>query len=397
MHRICGYYYRENFHGTECVIDSSQYKRLRCSAVKLHACHDNFFQFIDSLSVENTRDIQIDCNENSWRSLTKIDFWDCDLDGMQLWSFTIILNNLETIRLAFITLASHSLGQFLALCPNLKCLQFEQVTFTIEARNSIFERVYPKLIEFQIVCDDYPYPPLARFLQQNPSIKHLRIGLQDLWKVDFSTLSSRWDCLSVYIYDDYITGVKLADKLKTLHASGYYKELQIFFKNVNVPWGYEDEAFINGLRSCSALSLLYLNVYRIHIIVHLTQLKELHLRHLNFHRIELDALKAVAKNVKNLELLWIEGELEQFLPFVEYSKKLQVAICEDDAVNKEALNVFKMNEMRKMVGARYKLQIGVKESQYLATKWTTQRAFDLVEVIRMEKIRTQFDDYDLHA
>lgn len=394
MRQICGNYYRENFYGTRCIMDDSD--RLRLSNTSGFLCdkciHGDFSRFIDTFSLESMKDFQIFLNQNLWRSLTTIDFCGYTLIGNQLWSFTNILNNLENVQMMDLTVEDHSLGKFLALSPKLKCLRFDRVRFKPEALNSVFQNIYPMLTDFQSVSTKEPFPPLTRFLQRNSSIKHLRIGYRELWKIPFSALAIQLDCLSIYLYENEIDVIKLANELKSLHANGFYKSLHLFYSDSIFS---NNELFMNEMATCSALKLLYINIYDEFpkAMVNLTNIKELHLRNLS-HDIDLSEMTAAARSLINLELLWIEGTVDQFLPFVQYSRKLKFAILGD---YQPALDVSHINEVREKSGIRCKLLIGVPEWQYLAAKWNTKRpVYDLIEITRMEKIQKQFDHFGLH-
>lgn len=123
----------------------------------------------------------------------------------------------------------------------------------------------------------------------------------------------------------------------------------------------------------------------------MTELKELHLT------IDGTDLETIAMNLINLERLWIGGAVDHLKIFLRYSKTLKMVIFDDCNNPGDALNLFTLNQERKMAGSQRKVRIGVFESKYLATKSMAKNVnYDLVEIIRAETIREHFVYKDLY-
>lgn len=285
-----------------------------------------------------------------------------------------------------------SFGQFLDSCPKLSCLHMIRVNFkSSPATDSVFQRTYPMLKDFQYTdCDTAPQ--LITFLEQNPSIKCLRIRARDLWQIPCDTALIQLDFIHIKIdwldiYDENVT-IELTDRLKQLHANGVYGTLSLSTA-VGVVHT-EFEMFVSEMASFDALKVLHMEKFRANIC-HLTGLKELHLYGIKH---QADA-ETVARNLINLERLRFGpgGTIEHLMPFLRHSMKLKYAILDNSLTfGMAALNSMTLNELRRMDGAKRKVRIGVPENLYLTSKWKTQNVnCDLVEVTRVEMIREHFD------
>lgn len=119
----------------------------------------------------------------------------------------------------------------------------------------------------------------------------------------------------------------------------------------------------------------------------LTQLKELYLWSLDCDV----SLETMALNLGNLERLRIDGTVSQLMSFLRHSKRLKFVIFGDKNGFFYALNLYNLNEARRISGMKRKVRIGVYEDKYLATKWKEKNVnYDLVEISRKETMRKYF-------
>lgn len=254
-----------------------------------------------------------------------------------------------------------------------------------EQECGLFDRTFPMLEYFQYTeCDEIA--TIESFLEQNPTIKCLHIKDKYL----FDTPQTQLDCLKIVLESTNIGSLKLSNRLKTLHANSGYKILHLFIHTVSTNLDYE--TFIKQMASFSAFEVFCACQFY-PSICQLTHLKELHLDKMD-HEMNLDIL---AKNLENLERLYIEGSVDQLVTFVRYSKSLKIVICFDRESPDDTLNLFHFNQMRQMGGSKRKVRIGLYENMYLATKWNAINVdYDLVEVTRAETIFKQFDYCSAH-
>lgn len=129
-------------------------------------------------------------------------------------------------------------------------------------------------------------------------------------------------------------------------------------------------------------------------ICNLIYLKELHI----LDMIDDLDLTATAVNLSNLERLQIYCTVEQFLPFLRYSKQSNIVLFSERYRQLDpefALNLYKLNEARRMSGTPRKVKLGWFEHAYLATKWMAKNVnSDLVEISRLEPVLNQFSFMD---
>lgn len=394
MQKIGGRYFRENFHGYECNLKESSLHSDTFNDDRIELERDDFVRFIDTVRV--SRDFQYlqrFSNKNLLRSLTTLCLDSVDINQNEIHGLTNVLNNIETIEIW--DAKDNAMGQFLVSCPKLKCLRIGMLNFySNSAENSIFQHVYPMLTDFQ--CNNFKgtsSETITSFLDRNSGIKNLRIRFEDLNKIHFEETRIRLESLSIDVYTTDIDATAFANRLKELHANGYFKTLRICETNSD----YDDEIFINAMASFSALEALHIGELKANVC-HLIHLKELHIQCTvtDFDNM-IDCIphfEVIAKTLINLERLWINCTIRGFLPFLRYSKKLKLAIWNnnDDGIDVDTLNLFDLNEERRMSGIKRKIQIGFFEGMYLAMKRKTKDEddYELVKITRAETIFEQF-------
>lgn len=385
MLQIGGHYLHNNSHGaiTVDLIMENPYLCVNTNERIDLAC-DEFLRFVGAVHVKNTNHFQAYSDGNLWSSLTALYLCNAKvLNRNDIQIFRNVSDRLESINLALMKVEDDSVGQFLASCPELNFLRFDLVRFASEgAANAVFQRKYPKLIDFQCINNRATLPSsLASFLGRNPSIKNVAIDYSDLSKIESNTTTIRLDCLSVIMGSRSIDKIEFVTKLKAFHKDGYYKRLHI-----STCHGLDsaDLQFVDEMSSFNALEVLHLEDPPRSL--HLAHLKEL-----TFTRITSDVdLEAMAKKLINRERLWIGGILvDEISPFLQHSKKLKSVIL---GQSEKALDLYNMNESRKMCGVQRKVRIGIGEPQYLATKWNKKNvAYDFIEIVRLQTIEKQFN------
>lgn len=114
---------------------------------------------------------------------------------------------------------------------------------------------------------------------------------------------------------------ELLNRLKTLHANGFFKKLHLTGRDWNTTPGFE--MFMREMSSFRPLEIFHTSSHfpLIDGISQMFQLKELHFN----AEIVGDGtdLETMAKNFVNLERLWIAGDIKDVLPFLRHSKKLK--------------------------------------------------------------------------
>lgn len=399
MRQIGGHYFRENFHGAICEIEGSYFPHFRSNCYSIvHVSRNDFLRFIDTVRIyDGLERLQDYSSGNLLGSVTTLRLREIDLRECELHRFSNILNNVETIEIFDGVFDENSTMpcQFLDLCPKLKCLRIQMIDFRANTtENTVFERTYPMLTDFQCLNSRGTTPPLTAFLERNSSIKNLRIACDDLRKISFNTSTIRLDCLSVDMIHAGIQPTEFRNRISALLTNGNIKTLRLAEGEYifDPDYNYSLEMFINELAWCSALEVLYAYQFSANIR-HLTGLKELHIGHV----IDDINFEAVAKNLPKLERLWIQCTVDQFLPFLRHTKSLKMAILDDFRSREKPLNLCNLNEARKMSGTKRKVKIGVLETVYLPTKWKANTLdYDFVEITRSETICEHFDYNDLH-
>lgn len=250
------------------------------------------------------------------------------------------------------------------------------------AKSGLFQRTFPMLENFEYTgCDILA--PVTSFLGNNPTIKHLRIDTEDLMEIPLNASTGQLNCLSIEIT---ISVEGFVERLKTLHANGFYETLHIILKKDGISGDFDFEAFINEMISISGLKVLVIDRFTTNLC-QLTQLKELQLFDLD----DTTDLTTIALNLINLERLWMVGTVNQLIPFLCHSKKLKKVILDDRKTRSDALNLLDLNQMRQKGEMHRKVQIGAFEDLYLETKWKSMNVtYDLIEITRAETIHEHF-------
>lgn len=393
MEQIGGDYFRENFHGAMCSIPTNVDPNTNVSSMgnEIKMEHESFLRFADTTSLSNNFALCI--SENLLERMTTLILFGIHLNGNDSDINMSVPNNIETLKIAFCTIYKGSwIGKLLSL-SKLKFLRFECVEFeTKKFRNSAFQRVYPMLTHFQ-----YSDPKdetatsmmLTSFLNLNPSIKNLQISHANIEKIRFDEITgTRLNYFCIDMYNPFPSDIsyiiiEIIEKMKELHKKDFFKTFRVISFIESSEW----EKIAEKLTPFSALEALYLNEFHASVY-NLTQLKEFHIG----LKIKDDVdLEAIAKNLVNLERLWLECTGDQFSLFLEHSKKLKMAIWKDSNKGGDALNLLHLNDKRQMSGMTQKVIIGVCEHTYVATKYMAiKMEYELVEIVRMEKIREQF-------
>ena len=173
--------------------------------------------------------------------------------------------------------------------------------------------------------------------------------------------------------------------MQTLYANGFFKSLHLAI--VSLPYDFDFTMLIQQMISFNALEILDACTFYSAAMSQLIQLKELH-----FFGFGTDVdFEQIAQNLINLEQLHIRCTIDQLMPFLRHSTKLKFITFYDCYEKYDALNVSNLNQVRRTGGMQRKIQIGVNQEQYLATKWKENNGNgDLVEITRAETIHKYF-------
>lgn len=390
MRQIGGYYFRTNFHGISCDLNENLQPQFYGTDEPIELERDDFLRFIDTASIHGELShLRHYLNMNLLNSLTALRFWYIDLTEQEIGALeNQQANNIERIELFVCTIHDNALQQLLEHCPKVECLRIERNIFMPPAASySIFQQTYPELQQFQY-SRGTEIDQIAIFMEQNPSIKWFNTDAVNLWTGGHSFLESKiqLDCLSVELYSDDIraVAVEFENFLRTLYERGFYKKLHLI---VTWPLFMSDyQSFLNGLITFDPLEMLCTCQYS-GIENHMTQLKELHIR----EAVGEMNLETLAKNLKNLERLWIKGSNNRIiLPFLEHSKSLKIAIVR--LTDDKSLNLYEMNQERETLERSTKVLIGAPENIYLATKEISRNCnLRLIEITREESVHGKFE------
>lgn len=349
--------------------------------------HD-FLRFIDTVRIRDKLEhLRIASSIGVLGSLTTLRLYDIILSEHKLYGLEHIQSTIETIDLSYCDIIDYAVGEFLASCPKLKSLRINWVDFkSATTKTSLFQHTYPMLEYFEYTSPE-ELTQLVSFLELNPSIKCLRIEARDLREIplQISTSTAQADCLYIDTYRWLTDANAVLHQLKTLHANGFYKKLRLSI--AQSPNGFDSELIVRAMISFSPLEVLSTYEFITNGMSQLTQLKELYLWSLDCDV----SLETMALNLVNLERLRIDGTVSQLMSFLRHSKCLKFVIFGDKNCFFYALNLYNLNEARRISGMKRKVRIGVYEDKYLATKWKEKNVnYDLVEISRKETMRKYF-------
>lgn len=399
MQQIVGEYFRKKFHGTACCFDGSGPSFDMCAFDR-----QDFLRYVDTVQINGQmEDLEQFPYVNLYDSITSLQLCFFCTEEFASGFENISNGNIECVELYRCSIQCDLYEIFLKNCPKLQHLRIDKTYFEPISGGikSIFDHNYPALQRLQYTRNDEE-SDLCRFLEQNPSVKCLQIDGDDFWSnrnaLETSSNMKRrgLDCLVIEIESTAIEPVEFTNVLKAFHEHGFYKKLHLAIYWISDDFEYQP--LFDGMQSLPTLEVLYTDIFNENI-VHLTNLRELHL-------MELDGkidLKPLALNLNKIERLWIEGTANQLHPFVCNSKLLNAVVFElkdrndngdDDDNNNNGLNLVAMNREREKLQPAGKVSIGVDENTYLKTKWMVKNSklnFNWIELARKETICEHFD------
>lgn len=275
-----------------------------------------------------------------------------------------------------------SVGEFLASCPKLKCLRLCYVKFrSPEVFDSLYQRTYPSLKYVTCLFNDNTAIEWMPFLERNPTIKGICVETEGIRYIPLNRAPPvQLEYLEIHFPATRHYAQQL-NRLKTLYSNGWYKALRVLYDG-------NEASFIDELVPCSApLEALFICVFHTNLC-HFVGLKEL-----QFFDFQKDInLDLIAKSLVNLERLLIGGAVERMVPFLRHSKNLKFIGFPDYWKHCESAGILhKLNEARKMSSSKSKVQIGVNEDSYMATKWMVKDMnFGSIEIVHMNDPKNHF-------
>lgn len=304
------------------------------------------------------------------------------INGMTLRNTEIqymrnVLKNIENMHLNSCDIGYRALKQLIPYCPKLKYLKVESHYKTETTTKAMFLQLCPALENLQYQASppfDYTQNVnLKPFLEKNTTLKHFGCLDTFLWANRDLLIKTnvQLDSLTIYFENLFQStwGFTLCDQFKdflqVLHERGFYKALHISRKTC-----IKDTTFENVSRLIDTVPALeMLNISRSSVYKNSSRL--ISLKELCLENCGLDD-ELIAKNLISLERLTLKDdeEIDCIVPFIRHSKKLKIIkadfIC---YYISDSIDIFTLNEERKMLSNACRVVIYVNEEVYLDLKW----------------------------
>ncbi len=392
MRQICGYYLRENFPEVTCLF-TSYLPEIFCGPPTTIKNND-LSEFMKKAMILGNPEQILNAITNG--SLKTLVLRQVEMNDEQINRIKDILKFVEILDLRGCKIFDDFHEKCLDRCPKLKQLIFDQNYFKGDALSRFFQQSYTVLESLTYIHNTDIDPVnngLWPFLKGNSNIKHLAIDMTQIWEYRKTLVNSKihLDCLEVYpsfdwyVFSPTVTAAMFVNLLKSLRECEFYRELQFCIMYT------EDEdksqGLINELATLNDLKVMRINQdIDLSGLVHLTELCIWG----NVINIE-----SMAKNLNNLEsIFFLYATIDDISPFFRHSKRLKtVKVCSfhgagsvlwpGGPISDFALNLFALNEQRKLLGSKTRVTVCVQESIYLRTKMAKNNfIFDFVRITR---------------
>lgn len=410
MQRIVGYYLRTNYPAIylECGRYGIYWVNSKIRINGLASYMKKFqFSFLDGFAVapdsspwEITRDRVPYMKPNRFNWLNEILLRRVKLTTNGIARIKPILHRVEILKLKFSYFRDQRkefYENFLQFCSNLKHLCIKSIEDNIVGIDDKWLlRKYPMLEHFELVSNHAkPIIELETFFNQNLNIKHFALNVE-LLLANLTTIKNiqhKFNVMSIFFGICENKFALARDALNDLYEMGRFMELHVYYRALCSPF---DKSSVVQLMSYQGLTKLHTN--HSNNSVDLSPLNTLQELCYFGRRSLITNVQVLAKSLINLEIIhFLNAELSDIMPFIQYSLKLKKIIIYNLKVNENVLDVNILDNERKTLITARKITIYVERDIYLATKRTktgTKLNFIEVKCGASLNIRHDFDYKD---
>lgn len=367
MHRMAGYYFREYFPEMRFNLIGNEVKV--AYPYNFHLRTD-FYPYISKLCIlRRSSEFTSRLDGETFSAVKTIIFMSVQLNQIQFASTQNMLKNVEDIHIEHCDIHCGIFERFVRHCPKLKSLRAEYGnTDHADVAKSLFSQYFPALLHLKYKSNSChtQIDELKLFLEKHTKLEQFECNMPFLW-ANRNLLLETNARLHLFIIDftrnHNIPTDEFVKLLKTLYERGFYKALQLSIDRIT-----NDifEHANNGICTLPAFEVLDINTDETIDLSCLTDLKELHI--FNWSRTDLDNL--AKKLIKLEQLSFGSASVDKILPFISYSKRLKQIYI--DLLENNDLDLFALNEKRKVLDGARHVTICVRENHYLTAKWISK-------------------------
>lgn len=340
----------------------------------------DFCQYISKLTIFQSDHLDQVVDADTYSSLKTIIFKGEKLRATQIKYLRNVLKNIEDIRIDnSCVIGDRRFKQLHKYCPKLKYLKMDlhyQAKLLNSITNTMLTRYFPALENLQYNAFSHNTKQnnkLKPFLEKHTKLKHFGCNALFLWANRDSLMKTniQLDSLTVN-FDNFFAEYnfesfkQFKDFVIELYERGFYKTLhsscETHIKNSTFKY------FCNVIDTLPAIEMLNIsNSSMYDSLPRLTNLKELCMECCDSDS------EFMAKNLISLERLTLKHdvEIQTILPFIRHSRKLKsIKIFHFPTYSgRPILDIFTLNEERKMLANACRVVIYVEEEIYLRMKW----------------------------
>lgn len=386
MNQMAGYYVREYYPEYSFEFNDDKIRFLKQTEFSSHSFYlrTEFYQYIRTLDIRGHLNYFLDAN--AFDALKTLFFKSVSLLTANQIQFTRnVLKNIEDLHLqqCRITDEDVTIEQIIAYCPKLKYLNIFKCEMTNAAIQSIFLQYCPSLEHFQYEespCNEFlRIDELKTFLEKHLKLKHFECTYRFLWANRDLLIETKiqLDLLTIY-FDTRVSLTVPFDQFKEflmrLYEQGIYKTLHLSLDLYVI--GISTEDLTNALSTLPALQIMHVSTSSMIDLSRLINLKELGIEYCDTD------MEIIAKSLTKLERLIIrQCSVDHILPFIRHTKRLKS--IKVNYLGNNVLDLFAMNEERKMLENAEKITISVEERVYLPAQWKSRNLnLSLVKMVR---------------
>lgn len=320
---------------------------------------------------------------NYFEWINKLYLYSVTYTDVQIESIKTILNQLETLKLTYVTINGDFYETVLKHCPRLKFLSVRtNVNPIIGTSNKWLLRQYPTLERMEMetaftsteLCTE-----LLEFFNQNPNIRVFSINYECLWYNRKWMLESniKLDRLNIIIEQNSYES-EFQQLVINLSKQGFYKQLSI--DDMTSDGEFVRDRLQSSWLCCNLDKLSVLSFCNVPMSV-LEHIKQLH--------------STLASSVPNLNTNFLNLERVSFLiatvniiqMFMSHAPKLKQILVYSLVKNAgEMPNIrdfLALNEQRKKLAGARKVTIYVDEKIFLKMKWSSKLNFSMIQLKRI--------------